>query len=193
MLSKKEKSRLKSQRMRKNLTDGYVRSVIIESMLYKLKKTDPLLTYTTLSAKTVITKEMITDKRKAIQDHQSLKRAGLKICITCKTSKKRDEFYCNKGQINHSCKNCSKDLQKHYAGLNKEKYRIRDRKRAQTGVDNLDKWYLQAVIKQNIKKTTNIVIKSSEIPDELLELTTSKLLIQRKIANGNKKNQNQGG
>jgi hypothetical protein len=44
LLNKTEKSRLKSQKMRKNLTDAYIKSVIIEKMLYKLKKSDLLLT-----------------------------------------------------------------------------------------------------------------------------------------------------
>lgn len=190
LLSKTEKSRLKSQRMRKNLTDGYVKSVIIESMLYKLKKTDPSLTHAILSTKTVITQEMIIEKRALIKKLKNIKKSGLKICRTCKVLKKKEEFT-KCAQIAHSCKDCYKNIQKNYRILNIEKYRLRDRKRRDVDVLNLSNWYLLAMIKQNIKKTTGIVLKSSEIPSELLKLTTKKLLTQRKIESWQKQQQKQ--
>ena len=168
--------------------------------------------------KVELTQENISNKRSQIQKKKDLEIKGLKICAKCKKTqdiknfRKQNFKQNNKSKIWTVCKSCVNEYIKDYNKRKPElKYNSNKRymlkypekakesrsKQAKNAVIELQDCYIKRTIQILIaKETLNLVkIKTSDIPQDLIDLKRKQILTGRLLkslnnSNGNKNLQN---
>lgn len=94
----------------------------------------------------------------------SIKELGKKLCNTCKLN----------------------SIKKNNRRKRKPRTIEQERIKLKRGIEKLSLRYVKSIIKQSIKNTNKLIIKSEDIPDDLLQNKRNQLLLIRKIKNNDK-------
>ena len=176
------------------LTDGYIKNLLSRR-------------------KIEFTQENITNKRNQIQEKKNLQVEGLKLCSKCKKPQDVKNFrkrlkHNYKFNINNECRSCELtyinayykkkpeikyNANKRYILKYPEKARKSRSKQAKNAVIELQDCYIKRAIQSLIfKETLKLVkIKSTDIPQEFIDLKRKQILTGRLIkslSNSNRDN-----
>jgi len=125
--------------------------------------------------------ELAKKNNKIINNHLRRIRLNHHIC-SCGSIRELGKSFCNTCRLNKKKNNLNRNNRKKKVRT-AEQESIRLRKK----IKNLNLSYVKSVIKKSIKDTNNLIIKSKDIPQELVEMKRNQILLKRKIKNNDNK------